>query len=89
MEEELEESSFDVRPPRPVFLRAALENIPSRFEKSVAVTKTIPKLRVFRTWKFALEEASFVGAPARCCRGWKLVMLPRMLLQQRSSGCNR
>ena len=38
--------------------------------------------------KFALEEASFVGDPARSVRGWKLlVMLPRMLLHRRPEGC--
>ena len=42
-------------------------------------------------WRvYSKIESAFQNAcPARCCRGWKLVMLPRMLLQQRSSGCNR
>ena len=38
--------------------------------------------------KFALEEASFDGDPARSVRGWKLlVMLPRMFLHRRPGGC--
>ena len=65
-------------------------NIPSRFKKQAAVMKSIPKfLRgPFRDpLKFALEEASFAVDPARCVRGWKLlVMLRRMLLHRHPGG---